>query len=112
MGGGPRLGTPHRLVLAQGTVQHNESSKMYEYIRSGLPVVSEQPVPNNWLIHESGLGSVAEFMDDANATELLEQAVEFEWDRTAAIEYMLENHTWDRRVSAYDVIIKERLCEV
>lgn len=100
------------LVLAQGTVQHNESSKMYEYIRSGLPVVSEQPVPNNWLIHESGLGSVAGFMDDAHATELLEQAVEFEWNRTAAIDYMLENHTWDRRVSAYDVIINERLCEV
>lgn len=49
------------LVLAQGDVQHNDSSKLYYYLRSSLPVISESPVPNNFLIRESGLELIADY---------------------------------------------------
>ena len=94
------------LVLAQGEIQHNESSKIYEYLRAGLPVVSETPVPNNHVIRESGLGSVAEFRNDDHICELIERAVHATWDRQAAIAHMLRHHTWDRRVSVYDNLIR------
>ena len=42
------------VVLAQGPAQDNESSKIYYYLRTGLPVVCERPVPNAWLIEETG----------------------------------------------------------
>jgi glycosyltransferase involved in cell wall biosynthesis len=96
------------LVLAQGSVQHNESSKIYEYLRSGLPVVSEAPVPNNAVILQAGLGYVADFMDDDHISSLLEQAVNTQWDRQAALAYMVDNHTWDKRVSVYHSIIESR----
>jgi len=98
------------LVLAQGDVQHNESSKIYEYLRSGLPVVSEGPVPNNAVILQAGLGYVADFMDDNHISSLLERAVNAQWDRQAAMAYMVENHTWDRRVAVYHSIIGSRRC--
>ena len=98
------------LVLAQGDVQHNESSKIYEYLRSGLPVVSEAPVPNNAVILQSGLGYIADFMDDNHISSLLERAVNTEWDRQAAMAYMVENHTWDKRASVYHSIIGSRCC--
>jgi hypothetical protein len=64
-------------------------------------------VPNNAVILQSGLGYVADFMDDGHISSLLERAVNKEWDRSAAIAYMLENHTWDKRVSVYHSIIEK-----
>jgi hypothetical protein len=95
------------LVLAQGAVQHNESSKIYEYLRCGLPVVSEAPVPNNAIIRESGLGYVAEFMNDQEMCEMLVDAVNRDWDKSYGVDYMLKNHTWDKRVAVYDRLISE-----
>ena len=34
------------IVLAQGPVQDNESSKIYYYLRTGMPVICEDSVPN------------------------------------------------------------------
>jgi hypothetical protein len=93
-------------VLAQGSVQHNESSKIYEYLRAGLPVVSEAPVPNNHVILDAGLGSVAEYLNDAHMSRLIEHAVHADWDRRAAVDHMLRHHTWDQRVSVYHDIIE------
>ena len=54
------------VVLAQGPVQDNESSKMYYYLRTGLPVVCERPVPNAWLLEETRHGALVEY-DDVEA---------------------------------------------
>jgi glycosyltransferase involved in cell wall biosynthesis len=97
------------IVLAQGEVQHNESSKLYYYLRSGLPVVSESSVPNNHLIEESGLGLIANYGDDQMMAELIEQAARTEWPREAAIAHMLEHHTWERRARVYSEIIHATL---
>ncbi len=54
------------VVLAHGEVQDNESSKIYYYLRTELPTITEAPVPNRWLIEETGLGAVVP-LDDVDA---------------------------------------------
>jgi hypothetical protein len=97
------------IVLAQGTVQHNESSKIYYYLRTGLPVVSEQPVPNNHIIQEAGLGFISNYADDRMMADMVEEAVHRRWERDQAVKYMLDNHTWDKRIDVYDPLIKREL---
>jgi glycosyltransferase involved in cell wall biosynthesis len=94
------------IVLAQGEVQHNESSKIYYYLRAGLPVVSEAPVPNNFVIQESGLGLISEYGDDRGMAEMIEAAIHKPWPRKAAIAYVLERHTWEKRAQVFAEIIR------
>jgi hypothetical protein len=90
------------VVLNAGPFQHNnESSKIYHYLRSGLPVVCEAGFPNEHLIGESGLGYVTE---NGNMEILAERVIEAShavWDRDFAVRYILENHTWDHRAQIY-----------
>jgi len=97
------------LVLGQGNVQHNESSKIYYYLRTGLPVVSESSVPNNHIIEEAALGFVASYGDDQTMAEMIEAAAYKRWDRASAVDYILKNHTWDNRAQIYDRVIKAEL---
>jgi glycosyltransferase involved in cell wall biosynthesis len=95
------------IALAQGEVQHNESSKIYYYLRAGLPVVSEAPIPNNGLIEESGLGLVTPYQDDEQMAECVETAIHRRWPNADAISYMLSKHTWDHRASQYERLFQE-----
>lgn len=97
------------LVLAQGQTQHNESSKLYYYLRAGLPVVSEAPVPNNSLIHETGMGHVVDYADDTMLVDMVESAIDREWPRQEAIDYIVNNHSWNRRVEAYGDVLRAGL---
>lgn len=97
------------LVLAQGQTQHNESSKLYYYLRAGLPVVSEAPVPNNFLIHTTGMGYVADYGDDRILVDMVESAIHREWPRREGIQYVVKNHSWDQRVETYDEVIRAGL---
>ena len=97
------------LVLAQGRVQHNESSKIYYYLRTGLPVVAESPIPNCDVIRESGLGTIVNYQDSAAMADAIADAAHAEWDREAAIRYVLARHTWDERAARYDRVIRTDL---
>lgn len=97
------------LVLAQGEVQHNESSKIYYYLRTGLPVVSERPVPNNDLIEQTGLGYISDFNDPEMMAEMINEAANKGWDGTAAMELMIRDHTWERRVETYRQLLLQEL---
>ena len=94
------------IVLAQGEVQHNESSKIYYYLRTGLPVVSEAPVPNNEVLEAAGLGLITDYADLGATADAVEAAVHRSWPREDAIRYVLEHHTWDRRVELYDRLLR------
>jgi len=89
------------ITLAQGTIQHNESSKIYYYLRTGLPVVSEAPIPNNYLIKEADLGFIANYMDHEEMAEMIVEAAHIKWCKEDAIQYILSDHTWDKRAKAY-----------
>lgn len=94
------------LVLAQGPIQHNESSKMYYYLRTGLPVVSESSVPNNFLIKTTGMGYVADYGDEQMLAEMVESAIHRAWPKQEGIGYVVQNHSWDRRVETYQQVIR------
>ena len=91
--------------LAQGAVQHNKCSKVYYYVRGGLRVVCERPIPNNHLISETNLGFLADYGDISTMTEMVEEATSTQWNRTKAMLYMLDHHTWDARAGVYDATI-------
>jgi len=97
------------IVLAQGDVQHNESSKIYYYLRAGLPVVSERPVPNNHLIETTGFGYVSEFGDTVMMSDMIARTALRTWDSADTVQYMLDHHTWDARASYYRRLIRRDL---
>lgn len=94
------------LALATGLhAFDNDLSKIYNYLRGGLPVLSEAPVLNNDLIHRTGLGRIFRFDDMAdliaNAISLLDNPPAPE-RRNAAMAFMSAEHSWDRRVEVYE----------
>jgi hypothetical protein len=95
------------LVVSAGPQMHNnESSKIYHYLRAGLPVVSEQGFPNDYLIQESRLGFNCKSGDMELLAEKIDEAINRKWDRDFAIQYILKHHTWDARVEPYDKLIR------
>ena len=95
------------IVFAEGEPQNFEMSKIYYYLRTGLPVVSESPIPNNNVILKANLGFIAPYDNDQKMTDLIEKAIYQKWNKKKAIDYILKNHTWDKRVEIYDQIIKK-----
>lgn len=95
------------LVLAFGPRRNvNESTKVYHYLRTGLPVVCERGFPNEGLIEEAQLGYVTPYGDlDAMADKVAEACAR-EWDAAAAQRLILERHTWERRAAVYDPLIR------
>ncbi len=98
--------------LAIATGPHafdNDLSKICNYLRGGLPVLSEAPVVNNDLIYQSGLGRIFRFddMEDliANALSLLDNPPTPE-RRNTAMTFMSTEHSWDRRVEIYEHLFK------
>jgi len=90
------------IALAFGPDQLYESSKIYYYLRGGLPVVSEASIANNFLIRETGMGLVSDFGDDRMMSEMIEAAVHRSWNTEATVRYLLRAHTWDHRAACYD----------
>lgn len=94
------------VLTAGGRMHNNESTKIYHYLRAGLPVVSEAGFPNDNVIVESGLGHVVENGAlDVMAERILE-ATHAPWKRERAIRYILEHHTWEKRAEIYDRILR------
>lgn len=90
------------LVLAQGPVQDNESSKIYYYLRSGLPVACEAPVPNAWLVSHTGHGAVVDY-DGDDLTPMADAVASLATTRLSpdVATYMVRHHSWDLRAAAY-----------
>jgi hypothetical protein len=95
------------IVLAFGEHKNdNESTKIYHYLRAGLPVVCEAGFPNESLVTEAGLGYVSPNGDMGRMAELVAQAMDGRWDRSAAVGYVLRHHTWDRRAEIYHALLQ------
>ena len=100
------------IVVSAGKFMHNnESSKIYHYLRVGLPCVTEAGFPNDNVVRESKLGFVVENGRMELMAQKAEEAIVQNWDREYAINYILRNHTWDKRVEVYDRLIKTHLGE-
>ncbi len=95
-----------RIGLALATGPHpfdNDVSKVLDYLRGGLPVLSEEPIVNNDLVRRTGYGRIFAHgdIDDfaAGALELLENPRPDKRDRV--MEYMAREQSWDRRGDIY-----------
>jgi hypothetical protein len=98
------------VVVSAGSFQHNnESTKIYHYLRAGLPVVSEAGFPNDQVVCEAALGFVVPSGNLNRMADAISEAATRKWDRPAAIRYILEHHTWDVRAEFYDRVIRETL---
>ena len=92
--------------LALATGQHafdNDVSKIFNYLRGGLPVVSEEPILNNDLIRQTGFGQVFRFGDAGDLAEKTRDLIEnpLHETRAAVMEFMSREHSWDKRVDTY-----------
>jgi glycosyltransferase involved in cell wall biosynthesis len=92
--------------LAFATGPHafdNDVSKILNYLRGGLPVLSEEPIVNNDLIKQTGFGKIFRFGDitdmAAKARELIMDP--HQRDREAVMQFMVQEHSWDKRVEVY-----------
>ncbi|MDD5168143.1 MAG: hypothetical protein PHN75_04955 [Syntrophales bacterium] len=95
-----------RLGLAIATGPHpfdNDLSKIYSYLRGGLPVLSEERIVNNDLIRATGLGEVFRYddVDDALKKALLIMTGQHRLGEKRVMSYMARDHSWERRVDQY-----------
>jgi hypothetical protein len=81
----------------------NDVSKVLNYLRAGLPTLSEEPILNNELILRTGLGATFHFNDmdhmESQARYLLNQKDLPE--RSKVMEFMATHHSWRQRVQTY-----------
>ena len=94
------------VVTAGGPMHNNESTKIYHYLRAGLPVVSEAGFPNDDVVTESGIGQVVENGALERMAERILDATHMSWDRESAVRYILDHHTWEKRAEVYDRILR------
>ncbi len=98
------------IVVSAGPFMHNnESTKIYHYLRAGLPVVSESGFPNDHVVTSSGLGWLVENENMQEMAERVAAAANARWDREAAVRYVVDHHSWDQRAAIYDEVIREEL---
>jgi glycosyltransferase involved in cell wall biosynthesis len=97
--------------LALATGPHafdNDVSKILNYLRGGLPVLSEEPIINNELVRQTGLGTTFAFGDvrdlAAKAGELLQ--TNFQGKKQEVMQFMASEHSWDRRAEAYAALFR------
>lgn len=96
------------IVVSAGKFMHNnESSKIYHYLRAGLPVVSESGFPNDDVVRRAELGYVVASGDMRLLAEEVERALYRSWDRSHAVQYILDHHTWDVRVQVYNRLLQQ-----
>jgi hypothetical protein len=93
------------LVMAQGLQQDNESSKIYYYLRTGLPVVCERPVPNAGLIAETGHGALVDFGDVQGAAAAAARLAATPPSADGLPGFMVTHHSWDARAALYAPIL-------
>jgi len=92
------------LALAAGPQAFdNDVSKILNYLRGGLPVVSEEPILTNELIQQTGLGKL---FSHGNVRELVSNTLELVANplsekRDNVMQFMAAEHSWDRRVDTY-----------
>jgi glycosyltransferase involved in cell wall biosynthesis len=92
------------LALAAGPhAFDNDVSKILNYLRGGLAVVSEEPILTNELIQQTGFGRTFSHGDVrklvSNALELVENPLS---EKTGEVmQFMAAEHSWDKRVEAY-----------
>jgi hypothetical protein len=92
------------VVLAEGPVDNNEKSRIYYYLRMGLPTVCERPVANHTLVDATGHGLVVDYGSvEAIADAAAQLVARPPWTPGLA-DFMVTHHSWDVRAASYDAL--------
>ena len=97
------------LALATGPYRFdNDVSKILNYLRGGLPVLSEEPIINNELVHQTGFGKTFAFGDVEDMMRKVEHLLNNPpWERRESVmRLMVSDHSWKRRVETYVRLFK------
>ncbi|MGC8657945.1 MAG: hypothetical protein ACP5U1_02625 [Desulfomonilaceae bacterium] len=98
------------LALAAGPEPFdNDISKIYTYLRGGLPVLSEEPILNNSLIRRLGFGRVFNYGDMDGLVygckALLSEPPTEKRKRVMSI--MIKEHSWEERAARYKALFEK-----
>ncbi len=93
------------LVSAGRFMHNNESTKIYHYLRAGLPFVAERGFPNDDVAADSGLAIQVDPGDVSGLAVGVLAAAGRDWDRARGMAFVLEAHTWDHRAAVYDRLL-------
>jgi hypothetical protein len=69
-----------------------------------LPVVCERPVPNRWLIEQTGLGALVDYQNEQALVDAILSIASDPPYNNDVEQYMVENHSWDARAALYEPI--------
>lgn len=94
-----------RLGLAIAPGPHlfdNDLSKIYNYLRGGLPVLSEEGIVNNDLVRETGCGDIFRYDDAGDAVAKAALLLDApQQGREKVMSFMAGKHAWEKRVDQY-----------
>ncbi|MGE4618804.1 MAG: glycosyltransferase [Planctomycetota bacterium] len=79
----------------------SELSKIYYYLRAGLPTVCETSALNGNLVTETGHGYVVDHDDPEQFAAAILRAAEFPNQHQPTMEQMAKEHSWKNRASTY-----------
>jgi predicted deacetylase/glycosyltransferase involved in cell wall biosynthesis len=79
----------------------SELSKVYYYLRGGLPVVTEDSVANRHLVEQTAHGAIARYDDPASWIAAIEHALRLPAREPRVMQWMVERHGWARRARTY-----------
>jgi hypothetical protein len=95
------------VVVSAGPFMHNnESTKIYHYLRAGLPMVTESGFPNEHVAVESGLAEVVRAGAIGEMAAQVRRLAAEPRDRDRAVSYILGRHTWEHRVETYGEVLR------
>lgn len=101
------------IAIAPGShIFENETSKIYYYLRAGLPIVCEERIPNSDLILELNWGWVFKYEDYKDAVDKIICASELKNNdakKRSVISHMIDKHSWDKRAEILDNIIDSNM---
>jgi glycosyltransferase involved in cell wall biosynthesis len=103
------------LALAAGPhAFDNDVSKILNYLRGGLPVVSEEPILTNDLIRQTGFGDTFSYGDVGDLVSKTFKLIEnpLTGKRDEVMQFMAAEHSWDSRVDTYVDLFSKILSSV
>ena len=88
-------------LAPSGDEFESELSKIYYYLRGGLPAVTESVVPNRGVIEDASHGTIAGYDDPEDLVRKTLEAMELPARNPDVMQHMVDHHSWVQRAGIY-----------
>lgn len=91
----------------------NDLSKIYSYLRGGVPVLSEEGIANNGLVQATGWGELFRYddVDDAVVRAVALMKRRPCGGEKPVMSYMAREHAWEKRIDQYAALFRSLQAE-